>query len=110
MGIENGFRLNEFTQFFLCIRSKRMDGEKPSKIKTIKLVAQSNTTANNSVENKKLKSLASQVENILLKSLNLTAQTANSILVVLDSNEYKKLRSSASVVFSKRVLIPTSSS
>jgi len=67
---------------------------KQSKIKTIKLVAQSNTTANNSVENKKLKSLASQVENILLKSLNLTAQTANSILVVLDSNEYKFIEAS----------------
>jgi hypothetical protein len=36
MGIENGFKLDEFTEIFLCIRSKRMNGEKPSKIKTIK--------------------------------------------------------------------------
>jgi hypothetical protein len=37
MGIENVFKLDEFTEIFLCIRSKRMNGEKPSKIKTIKL-------------------------------------------------------------------------
>ncbi|MEY3643672.1 MAG: hypothetical protein RLZZ207_366 [Bacteroidota bacterium] len=37
MGTQNGFRRTDFTQFFLYIRSKRMDGEKPPKIKTIKL-------------------------------------------------------------------------
>jgi len=37
MVFELSFRQIEFAQFFLCIRSKRMDGEKPSKIKTIKL-------------------------------------------------------------------------
>jgi len=37
MVFEMSFRQIEFAQFFLCIRSKRMDGEKPSKIKTIKL-------------------------------------------------------------------------
>jgi hypothetical protein len=37
MGTENGFRRTDFTQIFLCIRSKRMEGEKPSKIETIKL-------------------------------------------------------------------------
>jgi len=38
LGIENGFKWDEFTPNFLCIRSKRMEGEKPSKIKTIKLI------------------------------------------------------------------------
>ena len=37
MGTVNVFRRTDFTQIFLCIRSKRMDGEKPSNIKTIKL-------------------------------------------------------------------------
>lgn len=37
MGIENGLRLIELTPIFLCTRSKRMNGEKPLKIETIKL-------------------------------------------------------------------------
>ena len=67
---------------------------KQSKIKTIKLVAQFNSISNNILENKKLRSFPTQIENILLKSLNIQLVKASSVLVIVDPNEYKFIQAS----------------
>ena len=67
---------------------------KQSKIKTIKLVSQNNSLANNLLENKKLRSFPVLIENLLPNVVNDDLNKKNSILVILDGNEYKFIQAS----------------